>query len=418
MLRERPTSSIVPRALLLLTVLAFMAGCGQLRLRHPVPEALADRAQIPDMPGSIRTWGDAMSPEFLAGIAQSRAQTVAYYQAHPAEKRPATTDILALSGGGANGAYGAGFLYGWSETKTRPQFRLVTGISTGALIAPFAFVGTACDGKLKDGYTTTSTRDLLAAKDLLHIINSDSAADNSAMITLLTKWIDADMIRAVAAGHAKGRRLYIATVNLDAQRLVIWDMGLIASSGSPNAPELFRQVMRASASIPIVFPPLYLDVVADGKKYDEIHVDGGTISQVFLWDAGLSIAEGTRQIGVSGPLTPVRLFIIRNAILRPERMEVKPLLREVGLRAVDTLIKSQGVGDLFRLYATCQRDGFDFNVAHIPNDFLLRPKEAFDKNYMTALFEVGRQEARQGYHWIKTPFALGTPATAPATLSP
>jgi hypothetical protein len=397
-------------------ILLLSAGCGDVRVRHPVPQDLADRAQVPNMPPNIRTWGDAMSPEFLAGIAQSRQQTLAYYQAHAQEPRPTTIDILAISGGGEDGAYGAGLLCGWSQAGNRPPFRLVTGISTGALTAPFAFLGTAYDEKLKAAYTTTRTKDVFFMKDLLSILGSDSATNNAAMAQLVAKWIDEEVLRAVAEEHAKGRRLFVGTVNLDAERLVIWDMGAIASSSDPKAPELFRKVMLASASIPVVFPPLYLDVVADGKSFDEIHVDGGTMSQAILWDAGLSVAEGSRQLGISGPLAPVRLFVIRNAVLAPQRQEVKPQLAAIGTRAIGTLLKSEGVGDLYRLYATCQRDGFDFNAAHIPHDFTRQPKEAFDPEYMTALFDVGFQQAIHGYPWAKNPFVLSsrTPATASA----
>ena len=386
--------------------MVVLVGCGELKIRHPVPEGLVDKAQVPGMPTSIRTWGDVMSPEFFATIAQSREQTIAYHQAHPEDLAPATTDILALSGGGANGAYGAGILYGWSQAGTRPTFRLVTGISTGALIAPFAFIGKSYDERLKAAYTTVSTNDLFQVKDLLYIFRSDSATNNAAMRHLLEQWIDVDTLRLVAAEHAKGRRLFIATVNLEAQRLVIWDMGAIAASTDPGAGKLFRDVMVASSSIPIVFPPIYLDVVAEGKHYDEMQVDGGAISQTFLWDASLSLAEAGKRMGIEKTLSPVRLFIIRNAILRPEWKEVRPVLGEIGPRSIDTLLKSQGIGDLFRLYATAQRDGIDFNVAYIPDSFKLVPQEAFDKEYMSVLFEVGRKEASGGYHWTKTPFEL------------
>ena len=386
-------------------MVVVLAGCGELKIRHPVPEALVDKAQVPGMPTSVRTWGDVMSPEFFATIARSREQAIAYYQAHP-EERPATEDMLALSGGGENGAFGAGLLYGWSEAGNRPRFRLVTGISTGARIAPFAFIGKSYDERLKAAYTTVSTNDLFEVKDLLYIFRSDSATNNAKMRHLLEQWIDADTLRLVAEEHAKGRRLFIATVNLEAQRLVIWDMGAIAGSRDPGAGKLFRDVMLASASIPIVFPPMYLDVVADGKHYDEMQVDGGAISQTFLWDASLSLAEAGRRMGFDKTLAPIRLFIIRNAIVRPEWKEVGPVLGQIGPRAIDTLLKSQGIGDLFRLYATSQRDGIDYNVAYIPDSFRRVPKEAFDKEYMSELFEVGRKGASGGYPWKKTPFEL------------
>jgi hypothetical protein len=393
-----------------------LTACNSLRIRNPVPANLTDKARVPGLPPTIRTWGDNMSPEFVATFARSREQTVAWYKAHPDQKFPETVDILALSGGGADGAFGAGLLCGWTRAGNRPQFRLVTGISTGALMAPFAFLGSSCDERLKAAYTTTSTEDILLAKSLFDSLRSDSATEDR-LASLITHWVDGDMIKAIAAEHAKGRRLFMATVNLDAQRQVIWDMGEIASSTAPSAPQLFRDIMRASAAIPVAFPPLYLSVEAGGKTYDEMHVDGGTMTQVFLWDASLSLAAAERQLAIKGPLAPVRIFIVRNSYIHPQWKKVEPRLKDIAPRAIGTLLKSEGVGDLFRLYATCQRDGFDFNAAHIPSDFSREPKEAFDTAYMNELFNVGFSLGRNGYHWQKNPFYLADspPATAPST---
>jgi predicted acylesterase/phospholipase RssA len=183
---------------------------------------------------------------------------------------------LALSGGGANGAFGAGFLNGWSTTWSRPVFKIVTGVSTGAVMAPFAFLGPQYDAALHEFYTTTTTRDLFNIGSMLSILISllrgDSLADAGPLAALIARHVDLEFLRRIADAHNRGRRLYIGTVDLDSQQFVVWNMGLIAASGRPEALDLFRKVMFASASIPIVFPPVFFEVDAGGRLYDEMHV--------------------------------------------------------------------------------------------------------------------------------------------------
>ena len=169
---------------------------------------------------------------------------------------------LALSGGGQDGAFGAGILCGWTEAGTRPQFKLVTGISTGALMAPFAFLGPAYDHVLKEAYTTISDKDVYKAHKPLAILLSlvnikplPALTENKPMEELVARLVDDKVLAEVAREHRKGRRLLIGTTQMDAQRLVIWNMGAIANSGNPQALALFRKIMVASASIPAFFPP-------------------------------------------------------------------------------------------------------------------------------------------------------------------
>ncbi len=387
-------------------LLPLWSGCGAMVSHNPVPREIAARAQIPGFP-NVRRWSNQETPEFVADMVKSRDQMMAYFKAHPEEPPPTHTDILAISGGGENGAFGAGLLCGWTQKGDRPKFRLVTGISIGALIAPFAFVGSSCDEKLRDACTTISSRDLFTLKPLLSIVGSDSLTDNTPMREMLNRWVDLDLLAAVAREHAAGRRLLIGTTDLDAQRLVIWDMGAIASSGNPGALELFRKIMLASASIPGVFPPVYFDVEAGGKRFDEMHVDGGVISQVFLWGANIDLLGTGREMGIGAPLAPVRLFVLRNALLKPEWKPINPNLTAIFPRTFDTLIKAQGIGDLFRLYAMAQREGIDFNIACIPNDFNVPLKEPFDRQYMNALFDLGFKLGKEGYPWVKEPLELG-----------
>lgn len=281
----------------------LISGCATHK-RNPLPEEYGDIAQIPYIVDA-RFWGDTRP----TGIKDHLATVKAQIRENDPEAIFESIDYLAISGGGADGAYGAGLLTGWTQTGQRPEFRIVTGTSTGALIAPFAFLGPKYDATLKRLYTTTSTKDILKVRSLFAILTSDSAADSTPLHNLLEDVIDVEMLQDIIIEHDKGRRLFIGTTNLDAKRPVIWNIGYIAKSGAPNALALIRDIMVASASIPGVFQPVYVQVEADGRKYDEIHVDGGTASQVFLYPASLDMHWGTKQIGLKGNS---RIFIIRH----------------------------------------------------------------------------------------------------------
>src|SRR5262245_109846 len=275
-------------------------------------------------------------------------------------------NYLAVSGGGEDGAFGAGLLVGWTETGTRPEFKLVTGISTGALIAPFAFLGPAYDQQLKEVYTTISGKDVLEERGMLAGLFDDALADNAPLRRLVAKYVTADMLKAIAAEYAKGRILLIGTTNIDARRPVIWNIGKIASSGSPQALDLVHSILVASAAIPGAFPPTMIDVEVNGEHYQEMHVDGGASAQVFVYPPSFHVAQISSQAGVNRER---HVFIIRNARLDPDWADTKRETLSIAGRAISSLIQNQGVGDLYRIYATTQRDGVDFNLSYIPPTF-------------------------------------------------
>jgi hypothetical protein len=279
----------------------------------------------------------------------------------------------------------------------------VTGISTGALIAPFAFLGSSYDDTLRFLYTGITSKNIFRLNSLLTVLWRESVADTKPLAQMLDQYVDETMLAEVAAAHAKGRRLIIGTTQLDAQRLVLWDMGAIASSGDPEAIKLFRKIMLTSASIPGAFPPQYIKVEADGRQYEEMHVDGGTTAEVVLYETALKpLTEILSKEVLRG--RPRYLYIIRNSQIKPEWEKVKPRLAYIGARAVATLIKTQGVGDLYRLYAFAKRDKMDYNLAAIPLDSApTRPKELFNRNYMNQLFDLGYEMASHGYPWMKHP---------------
>lgn len=399
-----------------LLVLALpLASCSSPQRLPAVPDELADRAAVLDNP-ALRTWDDTLSPVFLDEMFRAGRVEFTEFAAAGRSGPMAPAYFLAISGGGAEGAYGAGILCGWTDTGTRPEFKIVTGISTGALTAPFAFLGPAYDEKLRKVYTSVSTAEIARKRSILAAIYDDAMMDTVPLRKLLVSLVDEQMMREIAAEYAKGRILMVATTNLDANRGVIWNIGAIAQTGRPEALKLIHDILIASAAIPAAFPPVMLDVEVDGVKYQEMHVDGGAKAQVFLYPPTLHLEE---TVAAEGFTRERFAYIIRNARLDPKWVDVRRKTLSIAGRAIDSLIQTQGVGDLYRIYMTSQRDGVDFNLAFIPATFTEQAKESFDPVYMTKLFDVGYAQATAagGYPWVKSPpgFDAGTrPAPIPA----
>ena len=388
-----------------LLLLLTLGGCSSVVQRNPVPEHLVDQAQVVDLPG-VRFWGDEKPANARELMRESHRRQAAAGLLHDDSGNPLPSISLALSGGGANGAFGAGLLKGWSEAGTRPEFSIVTGVSTGALIAPFAFVGPEYDSNLEKLFTTTHTEDIFRLRALLSVLGRDSFSDTSPLWELLETHIDEAFLARVAEEHAKGRSLWIGTTNLDAQRPVIWDMGVIAASNNPRAAKLFRAVMLASSAIGGAFPPVYMPVEADGQEYDEMHVDGGTSNQVFLYPAALDMRDASDQAGVQRRR---EVFVIRNARISPQWEPVEPRFGQIAVRSVSTLIKTQGIGDLFRIYVGARRDGMAYHLASIPDDFDAERRSQFDPVYMRKLFDFAYGLAKNGYPWVREPPGFAPP---------
>jgi predicted acylesterase/phospholipase RssA len=367
--------------------------------RNPVPKDLAATAAVAGMP-TVRFWGDTADASLLARYMLSLEREVKAAGVGSIAALP-DAHFLALSGGGSDGAFGAGLLCGWTERGDRPTFKIVTGISTGALIAPFAFAGPEYDHVLRDVYTNISTRDIVQQRSILGALTSDAATDVEPLRALVAKYVDQAFIDKVAEESRRGRLLFIGTTNMDAQRPSMWAMGAIAASGHPDSIQLFRDIMIASASIPAVFPPVMIEVQgADGKMYDEMHCDGGVTSQVFLYPASFSFNDLPDQAAVSRKR---HVYVIRNAQLSASHKKIDRSIFPIAGRAISTLIKTQGVGDLYRIYLGTQRDGLEYNLAYIPESFTLDSGEAFDPEYMRPLFQLGFDLAKEGYPWAKAP---------------
>lgn len=299
--------------------------------------------------------------------------------------------ILAISGGAAGGAYGAGFLAGLSRAGRRPSFDLVTGVSTGALIAPFAFLGPDWDDRLEDAYASgraaRAIRQGRALPGLEHSLLGAAVLD-----ALITPFVDDALLRAIAAAHAEGRRLFVTTTDLDRQRACVWDMGAIASQSGPDddgrALALFRSVLAASASLPGVFPPRMISCASGARIYEEMHVDGGVSAPLFILPEPLL---GRRDVGQR--LRGSHVHMIVNTVLDPVPQATAASLPVILLRSFDTMLRQSYQQAIGTAAAFCAGAGLSLSLASIPSAPEPSAMMNFDTPGMRRLFEAGRRRA-------------------------
>ncbi len=381
--------------------LGLVTGCAALPRGPAVPATDTVRAQPLGIPNA-RFYADGdpapMVAEVLQAVERERASLRAAGQ--PTDPMPPSS-FLAISGGGDNGAFGAGALKGCTTKGTRPEFRVVTGISTGALIAPFAFLGSAYDPVLQKIYTTMGRDRIFLRRRLTALLFSDALADTSPLADTISHYADQSLLDAIAVEYQKGRLLMIGTTDLDAQRPVIWNVGAIAASRHPKALDLFRKILLASASIPGAFQPAMIDVEVDGVHFQEMHVDGGAISQLFLYPGSIDV----RLVPVGRRQTA---YIIRNGRLDPQHAEIERRTIAIASRAVSTMLQSSGYNDVVRAYFLTKRDGLDYNLAFMSDDFQVPRSGPFDEAYMQALFDYGYHQATGHRLWHKVPPGLHT----------
>jgi hypothetical protein len=391
----------IKRALLLVAA-ACAGGCATIpTIERNAPPTLA-QAQAAVVPGfvGIRSWGDFVPKDAI------KEHRRLFPGLPPLDKSAERVDgrpvirALALSGGGPDGAFGAGLLAGWTASGGRPQFQVVTGISAGALIAPFAYLGSGHDGALREIWTQYETSELITAQLLPGLLGGASLADTAPMEALIAKYVDRAFLAKIAAEYNKGRVLLIGTTNLDAQRPVVWNMGEIARKGTPDAVELFRKVLMASAAIPGAFPPVNIKVEVDGQMYDEMHVDGGTTREVFVG----AVQAPIRDLDKLYETPPhYEVYIVKNGKLGADYQEIKPKTLSIASRAISTLLLRQHAGDIYRIYRSSLDAKANFNLIAVPDDFAAKPAQAFDPTYQTALYETGFKTARGGLKWLKVP---------------
>jgi predicted acylesterase/phospholipase RssA len=401
MFDERNSQSIciAARTACVIALLAIVVGCAAPPRMAAVPDGRAADAIVPGIEGArVYVLADTQSFIGIAEKSVEREQAAFEAAGHSGALPPA--NYLSISGGGDNGAFGTGLLLGWTAQGDRPEFKLVTGVSTGALIAPFAFLGTAYDARLKEVFTSVAPDDIYETRNIFFGIFGDGLADNAPLFRLVAEKLDQQMLDAIGAEYEKGRILLIATTNLDAQQPVIWNIGEIAVSNDPKRLQLIHKIMVASAAIPGAFPPVMFDVEVDGKLYQEMHVDGGTSTQAFVYPASLNPKE---LLAKQGLVRQRNLYIIRNSRLDADWASVERSTLDIVGRSIASLINFQGIGDLYRMYAQTEKDGVDYNLAFIKPEFTDIHIEEFDTAYMRKLFAYGFEKSKDGYPWRKFP---------------
>ena len=379
---------------------AALGGCATLERLPAVTYAQAKQAEILDIPDA-RFYVSETKPILDLAVKASQRRNLA-------RGVTATRYFIAISGGGDDGAFGAGLLVGWSDRGDRPEFDVVTGVSTGSLSAPFVFLGRAYDPQLKAVYTETNAGDVfIKTAPLIGALAGDSLTNNAPLRAMIARRLDDEMVRRIAEEYSKGRLLFILTTNLDQGRPVIWNIGAIAASNNPKARDLIIDVLLASASIPVVFPPVMLDVTVDGQRHQEMHVDGGTIAQAFLYPPSISLRTGAARAGINEKTLRTErkrvAYVIRNGrFVRPEEsVELRTIA--IAKEALSTMIASSGVNDTYRMFLLARRDGVNFNLASIGDDFDVPYKGPFNQEYMQSLYDYGYRKGRAGYPWQKAP---------------
>src|SRR5712672_3592837 len=331
----------------------------------------------------LRRYADEPASTFLKTNAGARAGALSY---------------LALSGGGADGAYGAGVLNGWTASGTRPEFSIVSGVSTGALIAPFAFLGPAYDATLRDVYTSGIAESLLNTPNIVRAVFGSGLFGNTHLRELVARYIGRDMLGAIAAEHARGRSLLIVTTNLDTQRTVIRDMGRIAAIRSAQALNLFRDVLAASASIPVVFPPMLIDAEANGHRFQEMHVDGGVTAPVLTLPEAFLLRNGALARGLR-----MNIYVLINDKVERDFQLVPNSTIDIAARASASVTKTQMRSVLFETYDFARRNSFGFNLTYIDKDLPSPGSFGFEASYMRSLYQYGYHKAKTGDFWAKAP---------------
>ena len=371
------------------------------RREDAVPPMLTEQAEIPGIPGA-RLWADRDLSAFVQLVMDdNKRELAALAKAGVGEDRLPPAHMLAISGGGDAGAFAAGILNGWTRNGTRPTFRVVTGISAGALAAPFAYLGPHYDRMLHEMATSVGPKDIFRTRNVFAGFLTDGLADSEPLYRLVSRYVTQSVLDEVAAEHAKGRVLMIGTTELDSGRPVTWNMGRIASSGSPEALALFRRVMVASMSVPGAVSPVMIDVEVDGRPHQEMHVDGAVINQIFLYPAR-GLQEFRKALGQQPYERKIHAYVIRNGKLGPEWADTRRRTSNIFARSIGTLLNMQGFSDLENIYKIVTADGIDFNCAYIGKDFTFTHAVRFDTGFLRRLYQYGYDQSVAGTAWKKT----------------
>lgn len=371
----------IDRLFCAMAALLILAGCSTLP-RTPYTAADATSSRVLDL-SELRRYADEPASTFVKTEGRLRSGALTY---------------LAISGGGADGAYGAGVLNGWTASGSRPEFSVVSGVSTGALIAPFAFLGPGYDGTLREVYTSGIAESLLDTPSIVRALFGSGLFGNTRLRELVARYVGQDMLAAIAAEAAKGRRLLIVTTDLDTQRTVIWDMGRIAALATPKALSLFRDVMAASASLPVVFPPMLIEAEANGHIFQEMHADGGVTAPVLTLPEAFLLRNGALPRGQR-----VNIYVLVNNKVERDFLLVPNSTIDIAARASASVEKTLTRSVLYETYDFARRNNLGFNLTYIDKEFPPSRSSGFDTGYMRSLYQYGYDKAKAGNSWAKAP---------------
>ena len=373
--------------------LLLAAGCSTTD-RLPPPNDAMVMAEVPGFP-DCRIWGDDALPKSTWRIDGFRDQV----QADPAYDPTAPVHFLAISGGAQEGAFGAGLLAGWSASGSRPEFRVVTGVSSGAFLAPFAFLGPDYDDESRALFSLYSSKEIVETRVFSALFRGKSLSDNKKLRKIICRHFTPIEMEKVAVEYARGRRLFIGSTHLDTGRPVIWNIGAIASSGNPGAYDLIIDVIMASSAFPGIFPPQLFRVEQGGEAFDELHIDGGPTSQVFIFPLSFDLRAALKESGLNGP---THIYVLRNASIIPKVEEVKPKTFPILRKTAESLVNSMALMDMHHIYLDAQDNQAEFHLAYMPSTFR-DPEDFFDSAYMKDLFDLAFQQAKVGYPWESKP---------------
>ncbi len=310
--------------------------------------------------------------------------------------------VLALSSGGMYGAYSAGVLDGWTRTGTRPEFDVVTGTSTGALIAPYAFLGSEYDAHAMRLYTGVRNHDIFRVRMWVTIPFRDALATSAPLRKLIASQIDQNLMERIAVEHRKGRRLYVGTTDLRTKRAVIWDMGAIACRPCPEGCDLFRDVLLASAAIPGVLPPVPFRIAVDGRQEMEYHLDGGITAPLFMPPGVFA------SVGEPNPKQIANFYAIVAGTLYPDEGPVRLRILSVLRTSAAALLSAHCRAELANMYWQTRLAGMRYHTVALRQNADIRADSAviFNQEVMTKLYQEGLKDGQSGPNWMYLPPAL------------
>jgi hypothetical protein len=390
------------RALRWMCVFGVLALVGCALPRRDAPPTLFSSATPVDFPADVR---------FLStDRASVETRSTAALQRLSSSSKDGRVRALVLSGGGAGGAFGAGALVGLTRRQERPQYDVVTGVSAGALIAPFAFLGPEWDAQLTEAFTS-GRGEQMSVRGLLELPFGTSRR-SAALTALVDHYVTPDLIKAVAKEASSGRLLWVATTDLDKEETVIWDLGAIAMRGGEPARKLFRDVLVASASIPGVFEPVLIHVQRGGRLYDEMHVDGGASTSLFIAPVAAYFALLDQRA-----LEGARVYVLINGqiIEEPETTPFK--LGSIVARTFEVALKHMSRAQVVAVDQFADKYRMSVQSTYLPFDYPQYSSSDFRTSTMRPLFEYGARCAESGRLWTTMDETMATvAAAAPASM--